>query len=294
MTKCGETIAFHRKRLNLTQTELGEKLNVTAQAVSKWENDISEPDLGTVQRLCKIFGITIDEMLNDSDEETAAAEVPAPVQEPAPAPVAAPATAPAPAPAPAPKIIVGYCDGCKRPIYQGEKYTVHTHRGGTQTVLCPSCAEERDKRRRESAYRTEKKAFARGLICGGVVGVILILVSVITTIVENDPRMLAGLLAAAMGFTFAAMMFWSETLQGIFLFFFKSFRMPGLIFTLNLDGIIWFITVKLGLMLLSGLLSVLCFLFGCVFTFLVSFFMFPFACTAECHKLKKLKREAQR
>ena len=105
MKRCGEQISFHRKRLNMTQTELGEKLNVTAQAVSKWENGISEPDLSSVQRLCRIFGISVDELLGGVDEgepaaETAAGDASAeqapaaqPVQ-PAAAPVVPPAEDP--------------------------------------------------------------------------------------------------------------------------------------------------------------------------------------------------------
>ncbi len=309
MTRCGEAIAFHRKRLDLTQTELGEKLNVTAQAVSKWENDISEPDLVTVQRLCKIFGITVDELLNYADDETTAgAEEPAPAKEPAPeeAPVEAPAPvaaavptpapipAPAPAEAPAPKIIVGYCNACRRPLYQGSKYSVYSRRGAPQELVCPECVAKREKSARKSAYYTERTAFRRGLICGSVVGIALALCFIIAAIVMREPLALGGLLLAAMGFTFAYMMFWSETLHDIFFFFFKSFRMPGVIFTLNLDGIIWLITVKLFLAILSAIASVLCFLFGCVFTLIASFFMFPFSITAECAKLKKLKKDALR
>ncbi|MCI9449669.1 MAG: helix-turn-helix transcriptional regulator [Clostridiales bacterium] len=37
----GQNIAYYRKKLGMTQEGLSEKMNVTAQAVSKWENDIS-------------------------------------------------------------------------------------------------------------------------------------------------------------------------------------------------------------------------------------------------------------
>ena len=59
----GKRIAEHRKRLGLTQDALAEKLGVTAQAVSKWENDQSCPDIATLPQLAQIFGITTDELL---------------------------------------------------------------------------------------------------------------------------------------------------------------------------------------------------------------------------------------
>lgn len=59
----GKRIAQNRKRMKLTQDQLAEKLGVTAQAVSKWENDQSCPDITMLPLLADIFGISIDELL---------------------------------------------------------------------------------------------------------------------------------------------------------------------------------------------------------------------------------------
>ena len=59
----GKRIVQHRKRLGLTQDALAEKLGVTAQAVSKWENDQSCPDITMLPRLAAIFGTTTDALL---------------------------------------------------------------------------------------------------------------------------------------------------------------------------------------------------------------------------------------
>ena len=61
----GKRIAKNRKRLGLTQDRLAELLGVTAQAVSKWENDQSCPDINTLPKLAGIFGITADELLGN-------------------------------------------------------------------------------------------------------------------------------------------------------------------------------------------------------------------------------------
>ena len=59
----GKRIAENRKRLGLTQDQLAEKLGLTAQAVSKWENDQSCPDITMLPKLAEIFDITTDELL---------------------------------------------------------------------------------------------------------------------------------------------------------------------------------------------------------------------------------------
>ena len=60
----GKRISGYRKALGLTQDQLAEKLGLTAQAVSKWENDLSCPDITVLPKLADIFGITTDELLD--------------------------------------------------------------------------------------------------------------------------------------------------------------------------------------------------------------------------------------
>ena len=64
----GKRIAQHRKRLGMTQDALAEKLGVTAQAVSKWENDQSCPDITMLPKLAQIFGTTTDALLGIAEE----------------------------------------------------------------------------------------------------------------------------------------------------------------------------------------------------------------------------------
>ena len=59
----GNRITKYRKEKGFTQESLAEKLGVSSQAVSKWENDISCPDIGLLPQLCKLLGITTDELL---------------------------------------------------------------------------------------------------------------------------------------------------------------------------------------------------------------------------------------
>ena len=72
MTSLGSKIAFYRKKLSLTQEELAEKCSVTPQAMSKWENDISAPDIALIPVLAQLFGISCDELLGVETEQVRA------------------------------------------------------------------------------------------------------------------------------------------------------------------------------------------------------------------------------
>lgn len=67
MNNLGNKIKELRIKHNFTQEELAEQLNISSQAVSKWENGISLPDIAQIVPLVNIFGITSDELLGISD-----------------------------------------------------------------------------------------------------------------------------------------------------------------------------------------------------------------------------------
>lgn len=67
----GKKISELRKQRGLTQDELSEQLGVSAQAVSKWENDISCPDIMLLPQLAQILNVSVDELLsNEPPKET--------------------------------------------------------------------------------------------------------------------------------------------------------------------------------------------------------------------------------
>ena len=59
----GQKIAELRKAKSMTQLELANRLNITDKAVSKWERDISCPDINTFPKLAEILGVSADELL---------------------------------------------------------------------------------------------------------------------------------------------------------------------------------------------------------------------------------------
>lgn len=59
----GSMIAALRKEKGMTQVELAKKMGVTDKAVSKWERDLSFPDVNTIPKLAEIFNVTVDELM---------------------------------------------------------------------------------------------------------------------------------------------------------------------------------------------------------------------------------------
>ena len=70
----GKRIALLRKEKGLTQEELAQHMGVSGQAVSKWENDQTCPDISALPRLARLLGVTVDELL-EGKEETPAVRV---------------------------------------------------------------------------------------------------------------------------------------------------------------------------------------------------------------------------
>ena len=70
----GMMIAQKRKELGMTQLELAEKMGVTDKAVSKWERELSYPDVNSLPKLAEIFGMSVDELLQIKSEAMQAEE----------------------------------------------------------------------------------------------------------------------------------------------------------------------------------------------------------------------------
>lgn len=65
----GSRISKFRKAKGMTQEELANHLGVSSQAVSKWENDASCPDISLLPQLSKVLGVTTDELLTGKNDE---------------------------------------------------------------------------------------------------------------------------------------------------------------------------------------------------------------------------------
>lgn len=285
----GQKIAELRKSNKLTQAELGEKLNITAQAVSKWENNLSEPDIDSIRRMCEIFEVSVDDFLGvEPKKKEQINDTAKPTEEQAP------------------RIINGYCEKCSKPVGPGEyKIAFLSYNPSAlvdkikttkeQHIYCNDCHKaitiEKQKRDREIAVTKalQKKADDKRRLLKGIIwGIVFLAIGAALgfgayAMYPVSACLVGAIILTVGGFTAASQFCWGDFIEDVFLFFCRSFRAPfGLIFELSLDGIIWLLTVKLCLWILCGMLSILWFFVGLVVTASVSIVTFPYAIVKAC------------
>ena len=274
MNELGSNVAKFIKERGMTQSELGERLSVTSQAVSKWEKGLSEPDFETAKKMCRMFEVSMDELFGMQPQASPSSQAVQPAVQ---------------------TIVNGYCEDCKKPVGPGE-YELESGRG-VQHIYCKGCAAKRRKTRAVQDANEHRSTMKKSFIWAGAVSavwLVLMLISVFT--MKWDGATIAGgAVLTVMLFTFTSQMFWEGAVEDCLSFFARSFRMPGVIFSLDIGGILFMITVKVLLAVLSGLLSVLCFVFGFVITLFFSLVSFPFALVRmlrEGRELSVKEREA--
>lgn len=67
MSEYSENIKNYRVKANLTQKELADKIGVSFQTISKYENGINEPDLSTLKTMCVIFNCSLSQLVGEND-----------------------------------------------------------------------------------------------------------------------------------------------------------------------------------------------------------------------------------
>lgn len=71
----GERLTSLRKKLNLSQEEVAEKLGVTRQTVSKWETDQSTPDFDKIVPICELYSISTNELIKGEVEDVKSIDI---------------------------------------------------------------------------------------------------------------------------------------------------------------------------------------------------------------------------
>lgn len=265
----GKTIKELRIKNSLTQKDLAEKLFVTAQAVSRWENGEVEPSISTVTDIAKIFNVTVDEIVGN------------PVEEKKPEVIVDKQYIYKDAVQP----VLGVCETCNKPIYDATEIVRRTTGGGrspeVSRVYCKECDDKRIERERQAKINFSKSRKTKSFVISGIVAGIWLLITILVSISQKDLSFLAGNVAfALLLFTFISCCildnnFIGEMSLGIFSWGFV--KMPGLIFSLDLDGIIWLLTVKLAFWVIGFILACITGLLAVTIGGVLSIFVYPFA-----------------
>ena len=65
----GDNLQYYRKKNNITQEQLAEKLDVSRQSVSKWESNTTYPEMDKLLQMCELFSCTMDVLLRGNAED---------------------------------------------------------------------------------------------------------------------------------------------------------------------------------------------------------------------------------
>lgn len=257
----GDNIKRLRMEKGMTQKELADKLFVTAQAVSRWENGEVEPSVSTVAEMTRIFNVPGDVILGikgfNSQTETVV-ETKYVYQEQV-------------------KPVLGICGSCHNPIYEKEKIGSQS-RGN---LYCKDCVDKRDETEKQNTIAKAIRRRKLSFFLGGLFLAIALIVGISNTVETHSViGVLEGLLVGVIGFCYISCCLLGNNFIGemtLTIFSWGFVKMPGVIFTLDLDGIVWLLTVKLLFWILGFALAIFFLGLGIVLGGILSIFVYPFA-----------------
>jgi transcriptional regulator with XRE-family HTH domain len=302
----GDNIRKQREAKGLTQKDLADKLFVTPQAVSRWEKGDVEPSVDALKGMSAIFGVSIDELVDDGKKTEESEKEIEPVTSPTETPTPAPVSAPEPR-------LLGVCVRCGKAIYDNETYATgskaihHTGRGhhhetisyhlnnGGTDLFCSSCAEIYRQADAESAQfhgdevaHIHSKAWGWGIFSGVVTLILAIIIGV--ALLRNNNQSggiwtlcLSPLFAYAL-FSLVFVLISDNTFVSELFMELVSFgfvKMPGVIFSLDFDGLVFLVVAKILLGIIAFMIIAFAFAFAVGLSSLFSMFMFPVALQRE-------------
>lgn len=283
----GKKLSSYRKLAGLTQQQLGERLNLSAQAISKWENDLAEPDLSALRTLADLYKVSIDELLDlESGFPDMSADVPAINEE-----ASEEERGEAPKAEYAPPI--GFCKVCgiavteenlgiKEPVIACKKCLAAKKEEARRAELLKKQQAERQARIAKAKQEQYLGKIRKGAIWHSVVAGLAAAVFLAIMIAAMVSSFSVGLLVFTIIGTYAVFslvfcLFYDTWVEDVvFEWTSKVFQAPGLIFTFDLDGCLWLIGMKLLFWLIGALFGLVCGAIGIAIAFVIAPFVFPY------------------
>lgn len=294
----GEKIRKLRIEANLTQKDLAEQLNVTYQTVSKWETDINEPDFSTLKELAKILNCSIeylfseeDEVVENVDEEPEVVEEKTEsisVEEPV---IIIPT-----------KTKVGSCRDCGKELFEGDNihHIEKMSNAGVKEIvdICDDCFSKREeiiKKQREEQLKPKtepvekhKNIFQKigdredkkPLIWSIVLGIIAIIITLIICIKNYETVGILWTICSPIIIGYCVLadlycIFSDSWISDVFINVATwSIKFPGIIFTLDWDGLKFLIIMKIIFAVIGFFVSAIVFFLALTITTVLSIFTF--------------------
>lgn len=291
MQNYGKKIAELRLAKNMTQAQLGKELNVTAQAVSKWEKGASEPDLNTIKSICELFEITPDEFFgsepknkNDETESEENADVSATEV----ASVYNSAENDGVLAADEKRTHMEICSRCGKKLYSNAEFEIREKKDfdtddfsvkNPREIICSDCLAKEKIEKNRAELEKDRGSVTRGLVTGSITGALAAIIAAIAAAPYFETVQLV-FLALGVGygcFAFVSQCFYCEFLIDMLLFFCRTLKFPAIIFSFDLDGIAFLIGLKILFAIIGAVFSITVFLFGLVFCLAVAAVTFPFS-----------------
>lgn len=288
----GQKLASYRKLAGLTQQQLGEHLNISAQAISKWEKDLTEPAISTLRALADLYKVSVDVLL----DLNAPLSVPVVFDEEPEFEVESLNTQKSEAPPP--PATIGFCHRCGILVTQENVGTTQP------AVACQNClaamqaeqqrAAEQQRRQQQQAeanrrfqleQNRQKRRSTRTKsfwVAGIITAIFLFFMILGMTSGFSVGLLFTALIGSYVVFAFVACLFYDCLVQDVVCdWISKSFHAPGLIFTFDLDGCLWLIGMKLLFWALGLLFSLVAGAIGILCGLVLAPFVFPYVMHKE-------------
>lgn len=293
--KCdlGQTIRGLRIKKGWTQKDLAEKLYVTPQAVSRWENDGIEPPLATLKKMSTLFGVSLDKLIGNEKQPTNQT-IQAPVK-------------PKQSTLPPATTFYGTCDECGKAFVNAKDIhnymvtkRVRTHGPHHQMVttnmkICSSCANKHEEKKKqdkiiegrrikEKAHNCRLRAFWLTPLCAAaIVGIVALLIHLCCNqfpSYKNNPSSfytLPLIITGVLSIPLFGCLFLNNNIViyivGYVLTKF-SFKVPGLIISFDLEKLAVLLYILAIITFLVGLAG---FVVATVIGSIVGIFVLPYA-----------------
>lgn len=278
----GHKIKEFRTKTGMTQKDLADQLHVTYQAVSRWENNEAEPSFDTLKEMCRIFNCTANDLFeieNPVVEEVEVVEEPVVEEKPQIIEkVIIQETKP----------VLSVCEDCNTPIFDSNDiHRININKIGTKKVICSKCYNkflEQNKKKEIEQKELNRACFRKrrihSIIWPALLSLIFIIVAISSFIDGDTTAGISSLITGVAIYTFVATMILKNTFIPDMWLEITSWgfvRMPGVIFQLSFDGVIFLIVVKILFFILGVILALLAASFATVLALFLSIFVYPFA-----------------